>query len=49
MKTAEIAQKYGIDHLEFDRFLVATRVEYHTSLSGEKVIKDNKVEDLNRN
>lgn len=46
MKTAEIAQKYGIDHLEFDRFLVATRVEYHTSLSGEKVIKDNKVEDL---
>ena len=46
MKTAEIAQKYGIDHLEFDRFLVATRVEYHTSLSGEKVIKDNKLEDL---
>ena len=46
MKTAEIAQKYGIDHLEFDRFLVATRVEYHTSFSGEKVIKDNKVEDL---
>ena len=46
MKTAEIAQKYGIDHLEFDRFLVATRVEYHTSLSGEKVIKDNKLEEL---
>lgn len=46
MKTSEIANKYGIDNLEFDRFLVSTRTEFHTSLSGEKVIKDSRVEDL---
>ena len=46
MKTADIAKKYGLNVGEFNSFLYVTRQEYSKTFTGDRVIADDKVDQI---